>query len=359
MSETNLKSLNLNNRIAILDGFRALAILSVIFYHYFYRWNNPVTPYDGAEFFHYGFRGVPFFFMISGFVICYSLEGTESRIVFWKKRFIRLFPSMFIASVLTFVFLSLFDKSKMFEDSNQIHNLITSITFLPPNVYDLLFGTRNYFSYINFSYWSLWPEIQFYFLASTIYFLDKISFKRNFIIVCIALMLLYNTILFFNLNQIKFLEKAINLFNLIKHLSFFLSGALFYMLYRKSNHYVYLLFLLFAYLSANLSLSIPELIATAIMFGLFFCLIYCPGILTIFKNKILAAIGFSSYFLYLIHENIGVVWILKIVPFFRSNSFIAPVLIIIFMTLFSVFYTNTIESKIIKYLNKTLLKKKI
>lgn len=79
----------------------------------------------------------------------------------------------------------------------------------------------------------------------------------------------------------------------------------------------------------------------------------------IFENRLLTTIGFSSYFLYLIHENIGVVWILKIVPFFRSNSFFAPVLIIIFMILSSILYTKTIEKKIIRYLNQILFKKEI
>ena len=358
MSSTVKKSVRSDERIKILDGFRAIAIIAVILYHYFYRWDDPVQPYSCAEFFHYGFRGVPFFFMISGFVICYSLEGTENYITFWKKRFIRLFPSIFVASILTFMFLIVFDKSKIFEDSTHFRNVIISITFLPPNIFNLIFGTANHFSYINYSYWSLWPEIQFYVFASTIYFFNRIYFKRNFIIICFLLLVTFNSILFFNLNQIKLLEKAINLFSLIQYLPFFLSGALFYMLYKNKKHFIYILFLLFAFILMNLSLITSELIASLIMFALFFFFIYYPAILAIFESRFLVSIGVSSYFLYLIHENIGVVWIRNIIAYFYPHAFIAPVLIIIIMVLFSIYYTLKIESRIIKYLNSKLLKRK-
>jgi peptidoglycan/LPS O-acetylase OafA/YrhL len=344
------------NRIAVLDSFRALAILAVVFYHYFYRWNDPITPYAGADYFHYGFKGVPFFFMISGFVICYTLENTTSFKLFWKKRFIRLFPSMLVASVITFVFLLLFDTNLIFGDSSHVRNLIASLTFLPPNLFDWILGTKNQFSYLNYSYWSLWPEIQFYFLSSAIYFLDKFNFRRNFIAYCFALVVLYFLVLYFNCNSIKIVEKVINLFNLIKFLPFFLSGSLFYILYRKRESYVPVL-LLILFMITNFSLAAPELITTAIMFFLFFCFIYYPKLLFFLENRILINIGVSSYFLYLIHEYTGVVWIRNFVSLFYPYSFIAPILMIIVMVFISIFYTRKIEPKITLWLKNYLLKK--
>lgn len=344
------------NRIAILDGFRAISILSVVVYHYFYRWNNPIIPYLGADYFHYGFKGVSFFFMISGFVICYTLESTVSFSLFWRKRFIRLFPSMFVASVLTFTFLFLFDNNGIFEDSNHFRNLITSLTFLQPNLFDWILGTKNYFSYLNYSYWSLWPEIQFYFLASAIYFFDKLNFRRNFVVSCFILVIFYFLALYFNYNQIKIVDKLFNLFNLIKFLSFFLSGSLFYILYCKRESHVSVILLLILFIIINFSLEIPDLIASAIMFGLFFCFIYRPKLL-FFENNILSSIGVSSYFLYLIHEYIGVVWMRNFVSLFYPYSFIAPILMIFAMLFFSIFYTRQIEPEITLRLKKKLLKK--
>jgi peptidoglycan/LPS O-acetylase OafA/YrhL len=346
-----------NNRIAVLDSFRAIAILAVVFYHYFYRWNDPITPYAGADYFHYGFKGVPFFFMISGFVICYTLESTSGFKLFWKKRFIRLFPSMLVASVFTFVFLLLFDNNRIFDDSNHFRNLITSLTFLPPNLFDWILGTKNQFSYLNFSYWSLWPEIQFYFLSSVIYFWDKFNFRRNFVICCFVLVILYFSVSYFNLTEIKIVEKLINLFNLLKFLPFFLSGSLFYILYRKRELYFPVFLLLILLMIINFSLAIPELIATVIMFGLFFCFIYYPKLLFFLENGMLMNIGVSSYFLYLIHEYVGVVWIRNFVSVFYPYSFIAPILMIVVMVFISIFYTLKIEPKITLRLKNYLLKK--
>lgn len=344
-------------RIKILDSFRAIAILAVVFYHYFYRWNDPVVPYFGADFFHYGFKGVPFFFMISGFVICYTLENTTSFTVFWKKRLVRLFPSMLVASVITFVFLFLFDSDLIFEDSNHFRNLLTSLTFLPPNLFDWVLGTKNHFSYLNYSYWSLWPEIQFYFLSSTLYFLDKNNFRRNFVSCCFVFVILYFLVLYFNYNQIKIVEKLINLFNLIKFLPFFLSGSLFYILYRKGKSKMLMLLLLILFMIINFSLSIVEFISTSIMFGLFFCFIYYPSLLSFLENKLLMTIGVSSYFLYLIHEYVGVVWIRNFVSMFYSFSFMAPIVMIVIMIMVSFFYTLEIEPKITLRLKNYLLKK--
>jgi peptidoglycan/LPS O-acetylase OafA/YrhL len=356
MNSVTLEAAKSKNRISILDGFRTIAILSVVLYHYFYRWNDSNYPYFGGNYFHYGFKGVPFFFIISGFVICYSLESTDNLISFWKKRFIRLFPSIVVASILTYCFLLLFDHHPTFLD-NHFRNLIISITFLPPNFYNLVSGIPNYFSYINNDYWSLWPEVQFYFLASTLYFANKRNFKRNFIVICFILLLAYNLLLFLNLGQIKFFEKFTNLFNLIKHLSFFLSGALFYMLYKNKEQVFYVFFLALSFAIINCSFELPDFIASTIMYLLFFCFIYYPEFLRFLENRVLVKIGFSSYFLYLIHEYIGVVWIQNIVKFFYPSSFIAPVLITSLMIVFSILYSQKGETKIAKYLQKRLLKK--
>lgn len=350
---------NNSNRIAILDGFRAIAILSVVLYHYFDRWNDPVYPYFGGSFFHHGALGVPFFFMISGFVIYYTLENTTSFKLFWKKRFIRLFPSLLIASVITYCFLLLFDQKNLFDDSNHFRNLIISLTFLPPNLFDWILGTNSYFSYINNDYWSLWPEIQFYFLSSVIYFFNKENFKRNFLGVGFLLLLVYFLVLFFHLNEIKIIEKIINLFSLIKYLFYFLSGSVFYMLYQKKDTYKLefgLLFLLF--LSINEAFTIVGLLSSLVMYGLFFCFIFRPKYLFFLENKWIVKIGVSSYFLYLIHDYVGVVSVRAIVSWFYPYSFVAPVLMIFIMLFFSSFYTQTIEPKITTLLKSHLLKEK-
>ena len=104
----------MKSRIAVLDGFRALAILSVMFFHYFSRWTPPLNsisiyPYKNSyNFFQYGYLGVQFFFIISGFVIFFTLERTNYLVAFWKKRVIRLVPSIVCASIITFIIFRFF-----------------------------------------------------------------------------------------------------------------------------------------------------------------------------------------------------------------------------------------------------------
>jgi peptidoglycan/LPS O-acetylase OafA/YrhL len=89
------------SRIDILDSYRFIAILSVMLYHYYSRWTPPQNnvsyyPYgSGYDHFSLGWLGVQFFFIISGFVIAFTLTRTGSFTEFWKKRLIRLLPSMF------------------------------------------------------------------------------------------------------------------------------------------------------------------------------------------------------------------------------------------------------------------------
>src|SRR4051812_27279825 len=85
-------------RIVLLDSFRCIAILLVVFYHFTYRWTSPhatinLYPYKNwyGNISEYGLLGVSFFFIISGFVISFTLESTDSISAFYKNRFIRLF----------------------------------------------------------------------------------------------------------------------------------------------------------------------------------------------------------------------------------------------------------------------------
>ncbi|WP_313255403.1 acyltransferase family protein, partial [Empedobacter sp.] len=89
------------SRISILDGLRVFAILIVIISHYLHKYDLHGNQF--LEFVqNYGYFGVPFFFVISGFVILYSLETTNSYKDFLKKRYIRLAPGMLICSILPF-----------------------------------------------------------------------------------------------------------------------------------------------------------------------------------------------------------------------------------------------------------------
>src|SRR6478736_6931335 len=99
-----------DKRLDILDGFRFVAIVSVLFFHFYSKWSFPVKEENylpgenlyHTDFFNHGNLGVQFFFIISGFVIFYTLERSETLIAFLTKRFIKLFPTMLLCSIVTF-----------------------------------------------------------------------------------------------------------------------------------------------------------------------------------------------------------------------------------------------------------------
>lgn len=350
----------MNKRIEIIDGFRALAILSVLFYHFFSRWDDKNYSYLPLDVFHYGFKGVSFFFIISGFVISYTLENTQYFIEFWKKRFIRLFPSMLVASTVTYLFIIIFDSSNLFLNSHYFRNYLISLTFLLPNIFDFFFSKKIHFSYLNYSYWSLWPEIQFYLLASVLYFTNKKYFLFNFLIVSIIIIIGNDLFSFYHLNKNKIIEKIINLFNLISYLKYFIAGVLFYEIYKKSKitlkKTTSIITLIFIYLSLIFPFKLENFISTTLMFLLFLIFILRPESFNFLKRSFFVNLGISSYFLYLIHEYIGVLIIKKTVSLFYPYSFIAPILMIVIFIFSSIFYFKFIEKKISKFISTKIIK---
>lgn len=89
-------------RLQGLDGLRGVAALAVVTYHYLYHapeiYPQLGTPVWWAR---VGVEGVRLFFVISGFVIFMSLTGSTLR-VFAIRRFIRLYPIYWVAAALTF-----------------------------------------------------------------------------------------------------------------------------------------------------------------------------------------------------------------------------------------------------------------
>ncbi len=372
-----------SSRITILDGFRAISILMVLLFHYFSRWTtpkNPVSlyPYNSDySYFGYGYLGVQFFFIISGFVIFFTLENTKNMNLFWKNRFIRLIPSMLLASLITLGIFTFFDQSNLFPDSHSTNNLIPSLSFISPNLLNNIFSSsQQSFNYINGSYWSLWPEIQFYLLASVLYFLNKANFIRNFIILIILLIgfnQLVNFILLSGNNfiglpndfLIGYTKWIKNGFNLITYLPFFSIGVIFYLLFQNnqkkiitSNFIVFILTLLIIYIVFQ-GVTKTEKALLILMIALFFCFVYIPNVLSFLEHKSLTKAGESSYFLYLIHENIGILIIYSIGQYFLPFGFILPLLLIICFVSLCIYYTSNIEKKIGDWLKLKIIGIKI
>ncbi|MEK7354897.1 MAG: acyltransferase, partial [Bdellovibrionota bacterium] len=141
---------------ADLDGLRALAILSVILFHF-------EVPTVGA-----GFSGVDIFFVISGFLIC----GTSLRRVdsmtnigdFFRRRIARLLPMVTVTAVVVLILAATLstalDAHETFRTARHVASFFSNNYLWSKADYFNSSGNINPFLHT----WSLGIEEQFYLL---------------------------------------------------------------------------------------------------------------------------------------------------------------------------------------------------
>lgn len=155
-----------------IDGMRALAVLSVIFYH------------CGFEWFPGGYVGVDVFFVLSGYLITSIIlvdqaNDRYSLWTFYERRARRILPALF------FVLLSIIPFAVYFMSDDQLNSFakgLTSITFALSNVF--FWMSEDYFNSeteLNplVHTWSLAIEEQFYFLFSLLFLLYSITVDHH------------------------------------------------------------------------------------------------------------------------------------------------------------------------------------
>ncbi|MBW8842453.1 MAG: acyltransferase [Sphingomonadales bacterium] len=149
-------------RLDNIDAMRALAIISVLLFHYTSHWPAELLHADRMPHgFDYGWAGVDLFFMVSGYCIFMTLEHCRTLAAFWARRFARLQPAYMVAVVATFATVSVFGLP-----GNEVSPLVAAG--------DLLwFDIHPAWGYVDGAYWSLVAEVEFYFWFGLIYFLVR------------------------------------------------------------------------------------------------------------------------------------------------------------------------------------------
>ncbi|MDE2129591.1 MAG: acyltransferase [Betaproteobacteria bacterium] len=301
------------HRLKVLDGFRAIAILLVIGFHYFVRWTPPMSPVNlypygdvGARFwvFEYGYLGVELFFIISGFVISMTLFRCRTIGQFALKRFARLFPTMLLCSVLTFVLVAMLPQSAF---NPQLRDFLPSLSFTDPFIWSKLFGGD--FKAIDGSYWSLAVEVKFYLWISLLYFsvggarfFRSAAWMFGALVTASVLMRVLNVPHRWGLDFIFALDA----------LPWFVAGIGFFALYRDHASRIGWLLLaeaalaLLALQMADPAASLAPLAALPLFYGLFLAMLLRPGWVAWLAFPPLAAVGVASYSLYLLHQDVGV-----------------------------------------------------
>ncbi len=156
-------------RDTVIDGFRGIAILSVMSYHFSARWAPPEAPRDvygyhyvAPGFLHLGYLGVELFFVISGLVITMTVLRSQSTLDFAIRRFGRLTPPYLAGLALTIIASLILPWPREFAFSwlTAIENI--ALPLLPFE-----------HSYVDGVYWSLAVEIKFYALVALGFFCVK------------------------------------------------------------------------------------------------------------------------------------------------------------------------------------------
>lgn len=333
----------------------------VAMYHYYYHnVSNKALDYGIiGEFFKYGYFGVMLFFCISGFVITQTLHNSKSSKDFAFKRFSRLFPTMLVCSILTYLISFI---PPYTYDSNAL-NFLPSLTFIHPKIYNALFGTE-LFKWMDGAYWSLFVEVRFYILVAIIYIINKSRFYRNFLYLSMAIAIMFPLSIYFKIDKVR------NLLNFV-----FIADAILWFVFGIGCFYLYLGYIQRAaayffvsvvgtilYVLAMTSQSDKNfnanvvLIASLIIFSFFLISMKVKFVTDLLSSKFLTSIGLASYSLYLLHQHIGEKIIVAIndvmsvnhIPFFVFT--IVPFLVFLVFSFFALLLFKYYESPMNKIL---------
>ncbi|HAZ12849.1 MAG: hypothetical protein A2X86_21800 [Bdellovibrionales bacterium GWA2_49_15] len=205
-----------------LNGLRFLAASYTIFFHYWYFPNSVFW----KNFFVHGHISVPFFFLLSGFVLSYSyhghgfFEGKNNR-AFVLNRFIRLAPIYYVAMGLAIpmaIYRQLHDYHISLTD-----NILFSIAHL--TMTQSLVPFKSLMQFWNVHSWSLSVEMFLYFCSPfLIYKAGKLGPKNLYI--AFFILTIMNSFFFFLFLPGNFLEVHISSFYAPMYLPTFLSGII-------------------------------------------------------------------------------------------------------------------------------------
>lgn len=139
------------HRFTALDGMRGVCALMVVFYHAF-----RLSPYVRFE---HGYLSVDVFFILSGFVLSFAyadkLASGFSLDAFLRARFVRLWPVLVLAAVLSGTGMLLFEYAPGFARSDPIATgagVLENIFLIPH------FGGQGLAFPLNGNLWSLFAE---------------------------------------------------------------------------------------------------------------------------------------------------------------------------------------------------------
>ncbi len=164
------------HRLESLDVIRFLAAVSVMVYHFTYRFSSPDRPSISAleTVTRHGYLGVEVFFILSGFVILWSAR-TRTATAFVRARVLRLYPEFWIAVLVSATVFNLLPgaSGRGFTAGEVLVNLT-----MVPN----FFGIAR----VDDVYWTLLVELKFYFLVWVLILARQVPVLERWLVAWIA-----------------------------------------------------------------------------------------------------------------------------------------------------------------------------
>lgn len=274
----------MNKRIYFLDVLRGIAALAVLFQHLFE--SNGQFFDITKNYFQLGVFGVSLFFLISGFIIPYSLERANNLKIFWIRRLFRIYP-LYLFCLIIYIVLSYY-KGEQFG----LFQIILNAFLITKPASIRIIGLS----------WTLSSELIFYGILS---FLSILSWHKKSI-TCIMILAILSLCLSLVLDSMALLSLLLFFSGILFHDYFF--GKI---TFKQLNIYlisVTLVVLVTIFLGTrnvidvNGTLSfIPKSSATLLAY----ILLYLSIILShhnFFRARILLYLGELSYSIYLVQS---------------------------------------------------------
>lgn len=276
-----------SRRLTALDGLRGIAALAVAFFHFFHQYNALYGhSFTVPEGFRFGYYGVHLFFMVSGFVIFWTLAKIQQPFDFIWSRFSRLFPVYWVAVSITFLIMQLYGP----EDR------VTGVSDLIIN-YSMLQGYLGV-PHVDGVYWTLTLELAFYCWMFLLFLSRQLGQIEKWLFVWILL----STSLALT-GWAEMIPIRLRYLLLLDYIGLFGAGICFYRLWEgKATRLTY----------AVIALSIACLYAQypwqgALIVSAIYLLFYCAtnDKIALLSYKPFVFMGTISYSFYLVHQNIG------------------------------------------------------
>lgn len=277
-----------------------MAALWVVLFHFGLRYASPPFPGEplsgpmaqaaawiGANIPDFGLLPVFWFFMISGFVIIWTLERCDNWQDFALSRAARLYP-VYWAAVTLSVLVGLLAAAPW--DRVGLLQFVVNLSMLQE-----IIGVP----FVDGAYWSLTVELIFYAGAAAIF---AFGWLRHLRMICLiwALGCVANHLLpWFGLG----IPWRVQTYALLRYGHFLIAGIMFYQLWRGQSRTVPLSILGLCLLSISLAYPVGDTLICAAFFALFALAI--SGRLAFLATPPLLWLGAISYALYVSHQMIG------------------------------------------------------